>query len=207
MANLPYRFTYRMNEIVADIQKLKILGLIYDAYLSGLSLGGVSEMLFAKQVPTSSGKDRWATTVLFDILADDRYVHLVGLERFIAARFETERRSRFTQDTGKRKTTRYHSKNVLNGLFICGEYDKSYQMVQRASGEMVWRCTNRVEYGNRICKSSPIITDQEAIRFVCDASGSQQPDYEMIREKIASITVESDGTLTPDFQHRGLKKW
>jgi len=206
MANLPYGFTYRMNEIVVDTQKAKNVSMIYDAYLSGLSLGGVSQMLFEKQVSTPSGKDRWATTVLFDILTDGRYVHLVGFERFIAARFETEWRSRFDQDTGKRKTTRYHSKNVLSGLFICGECGKSYRRVQRASGEMVWRCTSRVEHGNRICKSSPTITDQEAIRFVSEILGDQQPDFEMIREKIVSIEVENDGTLTPDFQQSEVEE-
>ena len=206
MANLPYGFTYRMNDIVADIQKAKIVSMIYDAYLSGLSLGGVSEMLYEKQVATPSGKDRWATTVLFDILTDGRYVHLIGLERFIAAQFETERRSRFDQDTGKRKTTRYHSKNVLSGLFVCGECGKSYRRVQRASGEMVWRCASRVEHGNSICKSSPTITDQEAIRFVCETLGVTQLDHEMIREKLDSITVENDGTLTPDYQQSEVEE-
>ena len=199
MSGLLYGYTRSEIGIIADIPKAKVISMIYDAYLSGLSLGRTVDMLHEKQIPSPSGKERWSTAVLFDILTDGRYVHLVGFERFVASRFETDRRSRFDQDTGKRKATRYHSKNVLSGLFVCSECGRSYRRVQRASGEMVWRCANRVEHGNRICKSSPTITEEEAIRFVCETLGVSQLNYETIRESLISITVESNGKLTPDF--------
>ena len=71
---------------------------------------------------------------------------------------------------------------------------------------MVWRCANRVEHGNKICKSSSTITEEVAVRFVCDALGTSQLDHEAIREGLYSITVESDGILTLDFQQSELDK-
>jgi len=200
MNGLLYGFTRSKIGIIPDIPKAKVIGMIYDDYLSGLSLGGLVEMLHEKQIPSPSGKERWSTAVLFNILTDGRYSSLAGLDRFVAAQFETERRSRFNQDTGKRKTTRYHSKNVLSGLFVCGECGMSYRRIQRTSGEMVWRCANRVEHGKQKCKSSPTITEENAIRFVCETLGVQQPDHKMIIDTLVTIIVGGNGTLTPEFQ-------
>ena len=101
------------------------------------------------------------------MLSDPRYIPLVGFGQYVAVKFELEKRSNQDENTGNRKTTRYHSGNVLSGLFVCAECGRNYRRVQRARGEMVWRCANRVEHGNKICKSSPTITEAESVRFVC----------------------------------------
>jgi hypothetical protein len=199
MSGLLYGYTRSEIGIIADIPKAKVVDMIYDAYLSGLSLGRTVDMLHEKQIPSPSGKERWSTAVLFDILTDGRYVHLVGFERFVASRFETDRRSRFDQDTGKRKATRYHSINVLSGLFVCSECGRSYRRVQRASGEMVWRCANRVEHGNRICKSAPTITEEDAIQFICKAFDIPQLDQQMVRNYLDKIIVNQDGSVKPEL--------
>ena len=209
MANLPYGFTYCMNDIIQDIPKAKVVGLIYDSYISGISLSGISEMLYEKRIPTPSGKERWATTVLFDILSNNNYLHLVGLDRYLLAQGELNKRSKFDMDTGKRKTARYHSKNVLSGLFVCAECERNYRRVQRASGEIVWRCSNRVEHGNRVCKSSPTITEEEAIRFVCETLSIPQLDPQTVRDSLEVVVVNKDGSMTADliFPDPALKTW
>jgi len=174
--------------------------LIYESYLSGQSLSGLSKMLAEKSILSPAGKETWSNAALDKLLSNKKYIPIVGMEKYFAVQFEKDHRSVIDPDTGKRKTAKYDSRNVLSGLFVCGECGKSYRGVQRASGEMVWRCASRVEHGSRICKSSPTITEEAAIRFVCEALGVQQPDHEMIREAIVSITVESDGKLAPDFQ-------
>ena len=199
MANLPYGFTYHVNEIVPDVLRVKVVVQIYDSYISGLSLGGISDMLHEKGIPTPSGKEWWATTVLFEILTNNRYLSLVGLDRYLMVQGELNKRSKYDMDTGKRKTERYHSKNVLSGLFVCSECSRSYRRVQRASGEIVWRCANRVEHGSRVCKSSPTITEGEAVRFVCGVLDIPEIDQRTVLSSLETIIVNQDGSMAADL--------
>jgi len=203
VSGLLYGYTYCEKGIVADIPKAKVVAMIYDAYNSGFSLGGIVGLLHEKGIQSPSGEERWSTAVLHDIITDGRYVHLAGFECFAAAQFETERRSRFDSDTGKRKTTRYHSKNVLSGLFVCGECGRSYRRVQRASGEMVWRCANRVEHGNRICRSSPTITEKDATQFVCKTLDIPLLDQQVVRGSLEKVMVNQDGSMTQEHIYAG----
>ena len=81
MSGLLFGYTYSKKGIVADIPKAKVVGMIYDAYNSGLSLGDIVSLLHEKGIPSPSGKERWSTTVLYNILTDGRYVHIAGFER------------------------------------------------------------------------------------------------------------------------------
>jgi len=200
MNGLLYGYAYSGTRVVLDIPKAKVIGMIYDTYLSGISISGIAEMLHEKQIPSPSGKERWSTAVLSDIISDNRYLHLVGFDKYLMVQGERNKRSTFDLDTGKRKAARYHSKNVLSGLFVCAECGRNYRRVQRASGEMVWRCANRVEHGSRICKSSPTIMEEEAIRFVCDTLGVLELDPQAIRNSLESITVNHDGSLAPELK-------
>lgn len=137
MASTLYGYTRSIKEIVPEITKAPVVVMIYDAYLSGSSLGGLINLLQKKEIPSLSGKKYWSTAVLHKMLTDSRYIPLVGFEKYAAAQFELDHRSKIDEDTGKRKTTRYHSKNVLSGLFVCAECGRSYRRVQRASGEIV----------------------------------------------------------------------
>ena len=195
MASILYGYTRSERGIIVDTETAKNVTYIYDAYLSGASLNGLIKLLHENGVLTPSGKERWSTAVLHSTLTDSRYIPIVGFEKYTAAQFEVERRSQTDEYTGTRKTTRYHSGNVLSGLCICGECGRSYRRVQRASGEMVWRCANRVEHGTRICKSSPTITEQELTRFVYGVLNTTEVDLKQVRDSIESIIVNSDGTL------------
>ena len=199
MASIFYGYSRNTTGIVFDFNKALNVDLIYDAYISGASLSGLIKLLHEKGIPSPSGKERWSTAVLHSTLSDSRYIPIVGFEKYTAAQFELERRSQTDEYTGKRKTARYHSKNVLSGLCICGECGRSYRRVQRASGEMVWRCANRVEHGSRICKASPTITEQALISFLCDSLHVAEYDPQQVRGSIESITVNTDGSLTAEL--------
>ena len=157
-------------------------------------------MLAEKNRYSPTGKERWNTATLDKLLSNKKYYPVVGMEKYFAVQFEKNCRSSIGEDTGKRKSAKYDSRNVLSGLFICSECDKNYRRVQRASGEIVWRCASRVEYGNRVCKSSPTITEKEAIKFVCKTLNIAELEPQTIREALCSITVKRDGTFIPDLQ-------
>ena len=146
MASILYGYTRSEQGIIVDPQKSKTVKMIFDTYLSGVSLVQLIEQLHEENIPSPSGKEKWSSAMLHKMLSDSRYIPLVGFEQYIAAQFELEKRSNRDENTGNRKTTRYHSWDVLSGLFVCAECGRNYRRVQRASGEMVWRCVNRVEF-------------------------------------------------------------
>lgn len=197
MASILYGYTRKEQGIVPDIQKAKVIRFIYDTYLTGTPLAGIVELLYKENTPSPSGKERWSTAVLHKTLGDSRYIPLVGFEKYTAVQFELDKRANYDLDTGKRKTARYHSQNVLSGLLVCGECGRNYRRVQRASGEMVWRCANRVEHGSRICKASPTITEGKAMQFLCDTLGTANLEHQAVREALEAVVVNQEGNLTP----------
>ena len=86
--------------------------------------------------------------------------HIIDFGSFFMAQDEKGKRSNIDEDTGKRKAARYSSQNVLSGLLDCEECGANYRRITRPSGEIVWRCANRVEHGKRICKHSPSILEE-----------------------------------------------
>jgi hypothetical protein len=111
------------------------------------------------------------------------------------AQGELDHRSRNDLDTGKRKTARYSSSNVLGGLLVCAECGSRYRRVQRASGEIVWRCANRVEHGKEICKNSPTITEADYLKFLRDTLGVDNIDPQYIKAELESVYIKADGSL------------
>ena len=63
---------------------------------------------------------------------------------------------------------------------------------------MVWRCANRVEHGNRICRSSPTITEEDAIQLVCKTLDMPLLDQQIVRSSLEKVVVNQDGSLTPE---------
>jgi hypothetical protein len=131
-----------------------------------MSLAGLSGMLSEKNISSPTGKAKWTPAMLDKLIFNRKYVAVVGMEQYFAAQFEKDRRSVTDQDTGKRKAARYDSRNVLSGLLICAECGRSYRRVQRASGEIVWRCANRVEHGSRSGKLAPKFKSVQAMVLI-----------------------------------------
>jgi hypothetical protein len=198
MSRLPYGLAFNGIKIVPEPREAKVIQLIYNTYLTGTPLAGIVDLLYKENIPSPSGKERWSTAVLHKMLGDSQYIPVVSFKKYTAVQFELDKRANYDLVTGKRKTARYHSQNVLSGLFVCAECGRNYRRVQRASGEIVWRCANRVEHGSRICKSSPTITEEEAIRFVCEITGTAQLEDQAIKQSLESVIVNQDGSLTPE---------
>ena len=174
--------------------------MIFNTYLAGASLVQLIERLHEENISSPSGKEKWSSAVLHKMLGDSRNIPLVGFEQYVAAQFELEKRSNRDEDTGDRKAVRYHSGNVLSGLCVCAECGRNYRRVQRSSGEMVWRCANRVEHGNKICKSSPTVTEAEVIQFICDSLRIEEFGSQAVRDGIEIITVDCDGNMAVELK-------
>lgn len=192
---LPYGFMRASDShIILDPQKANIVKTIYQQYLSGMSLGRIADFLFEQQIPSPKGKSRWTQPVISNILSNQKYIgYIVSFDDFFLVQGEKGRRSNIDEDTNKQKATRYNSPSVLSGLLVCAECNHNYRRITRPSGEIVWRCANRVEYGKKFCKNSSLYCR-------CEKLDMRTFDEQKIKDRVDIILIHSDGSLQIEFQ-------
>lgn len=170
---IPYGFEKMPDGMVRMLaSQIEVVQRIYQSYIDGASLGGVAAELEASQVVAPSGNPKWSRSVIDKILSNCKYVpYAIPMTLFVAAQFEKDSRTNTqinSDGSTQKKTTRYSSQNVLSGLLVCAKCGSNYRRITRPSGEIVWRCADRVENGRRsMCKYSPTITDTVIKALIC----------------------------------------
>ena len=201
---LPYGFMQVPDgRIIVDPEKANIVRTIYQQYLSGMSLGRIADFLFEQHILSPKGKSRWTQPVLSNILSNQKYIgYIVNFDDFFLAQGEKGRRSNIDEDTNKRKATRYNSQSVLSGLLVCAECSRNYRRITRPSGEIVWRCANRVEHGKKFCQHSPSISEERIKELICEKLSMSAFDENQIKEQVDTILIHSDRSLQVELQQR-----
>ena len=185
--------------LVVIPEQAAIVQEIYRQYLSGNSLGGIADFLFQNDVPSPTGKEEWSKSVLDAMLTNNKYINtIIGFDDYFAVQVEKGKRSSVDEDTNQRKATQYYSKDVLSGLLFCKECGGVYRRITRPSGEVVWRCVNRVKHGKRVCQNAPSISEERLKQNICGMLGMEEFDPREVKEKLESIQVAADGTLNPE---------
>ena len=203
---LPYGFMLAPDgHIAIDQEKADTVKTIYQQYLSGMSLKGIADFLFTQGIPSPRGRPQWTQAVISDLLSNQRYIgSIISFDEFFLAQGEKGKRSNIDEDNNQRKATRYNSQSVLSGLLVCEECGHNYRRITRPSGEVVWRCANRVEHGKRFCKHSPSIPEQQIKDTICAKLHLGAFDEQIVNQHIDFITVQPDGTLEVETQQLGL---
>jgi len=144
--------------------------------------------------PSPTEKPTWGRTAVDDILSKGKYVPLIiSEEKFYAVQFEKDRRSNMN-DNRTRKTARYNSQNVLSGLLICGECGKNYRRITRSSGEVIWRCADKVENGKRAtCSNMATVSDEEIRGIICEQLSLEVFDEVAVQSAIEAIEISVEG--------------
>ena len=124
--SLPYGFMLTSDgHIIVDLEKANIVRIIYQQYLSGMSLGGSADF-FEHNIPSPKGKNHWTQPVLSNLLSNQKYIgYIVSFDDFFLVQGEKSRRSNIDEDTNQRRATRYNSQSVLSGLLVCSECNHS----------------------------------------------------------------------------------
>ena len=84
---------------------------IFSEYLNGLSIGRICERLEECGYISPARTPNWSRPSVDHILTKGYFSAIVSSEDFTATQFERESRSNTIEETGKRKTTRYHPSN------------------------------------------------------------------------------------------------
>ena len=111
---LPYGYVLVGEEIVIHKEKADVVRSIFEYYLAGASLGKIVDMLFTKGIPSPAANPKWTRAAVDKLLANKKYVPIVGVKVYLDAQFEKERRCNVDYEKAghPRKPTRYQSPSI-----------------------------------------------------------------------------------------------
>lgn len=108
---LPYGYVLVNEEIIVQEEKADVVRGIFEYYLAGASLGKIVDMLNAKGILSPSGNSKWGRAAVDKLLSNAKYIPIVGVETYMDAQFERDRRCNVDYDKAghPRKAVRYQS--------------------------------------------------------------------------------------------------
>ena len=77
-----YGYTHdESGKLIAEPQEAEIVRLIFDLYLGGMSLSGISKELQRRGVPSPTGKETWTPRAIDKLLSNEKYTGNVLLQK------------------------------------------------------------------------------------------------------------------------------
>ena len=111
---LPYGYVLADEELIVHGEKANVVRSIFEYYLAGASLGKVVDMLFTKGIPSPTGNPKWTRAAVDKLLANKKYIPIVGMKVYLDTQFEKEHRCNVDYDKAghPRKADRYRSPSL-----------------------------------------------------------------------------------------------
>ena len=111
---LPYGHVLSDDKIVMHEEKADVVRSIFEYCLAGASLGKIVDMLFEKGIPSPTGNPKWTRAAVDKLLANKKYVPIVGVKVYLDTQFEKNHRCNVDYDKAghPRKTVRYQSPSL-----------------------------------------------------------------------------------------------
>ena len=111
---LPYGYVLDGEKIVIHEERADTVRSIFEYYLAGASLGKIVDMLFTKGTPSPTGNPKWTRAAVDKLLANKKYVPIVGIKIYLDVQFEKDRRCNVDYNKARhpRKAVRYRSPSL-----------------------------------------------------------------------------------------------
>ena len=111
---IPYGYVLVGDRIATHEERADVVRSIFEYYLAGASLGKIVDMLFAKGVASPTGNTKWTRAAIDKLLANKKYIPIVGVDVYMDAQFERDRRCNVDYEKAghPRKSTRYQSPSL-----------------------------------------------------------------------------------------------
>ena len=111
---LPYGYILDGEKIVIHEERADTVRSIFEYYLAGASLGKIVDMLFTKGIPSPTGNSKWTRATVDKLLANKKYIPIVGMKVYLDTQFEKDLRCNMDYDKvgHPRKTVRYRSPSL-----------------------------------------------------------------------------------------------
>lgn len=190
---IPYGFRTDESNCGIHSCQAEVVKEIYSLYLNGYSLGRIAAHLAEQGIPSPTGKESWGRAAIDKLLSNHKYLcGIIPLDTFISVQEEKERRSNITTDS-QRKNSRYQSVHPYAGKLTCGHCDRSCRRITRPSGEIVWRCADRVENGRKAnCENRNSISNDTLTEAICNRLHLENISPEKMCSTVHSIRIYTD---------------
>ena len=111
---LPYGYVLVDEEVAIHEENANVVRSIFEYYLAGASLGKIVDMLFVKGIPSPTGKPKWTRAAVDKLLANKKYIPIIGMKVYLDTQFEKDHRCNVDYDKAghPRKSTRYQSPSI-----------------------------------------------------------------------------------------------
>ena len=111
---IPYGYVLVGEGIAIHEERADVVRSIFEYYLAGASLGKIVDMLFAKGIASPTGNSKWTRAAVDKLLANKKYIPIVGIGVYMDAQFERDRRCNVDYDKAghPRRSTRYQSPSI-----------------------------------------------------------------------------------------------
>jgi hypothetical protein len=193
-----------LGQITEYSQQATVVKTIFGLYLNGSSLEDIAKALEkVYHYPSPTNKQKWNRQTIVNILSNEKYTgsaeypEIINSKLFEQAVDLRKQRSNLDHDM-HRRAARYSSSDILFGIIVCGECGKNYRRITKHNSEIIWRCANRVEYGKKVCRRSPTVSDDIVKATIVQClknQGYQVSRYmgSIVLEHIEKIIIQSDG--------------
>ncbi len=151
------------------------------------------DCILHKQVKNNGEKDKY--------IVYDCHPAIIERDTYNRVQQELTRRGAISKRSPKAETEQGHyaSKYALSDILICGDCGTPYRRVTWTSHGhklIVWRCINRLDYGNRYCHDSPSINEEKLHNAIVYALNSAYADgekmLETIKQNITAVMIDKD---------------
>ncbi|WMC91301.1 recombinase family protein [Kineothrix sp. MB12-C1] len=85
MAYISYGFVQKQDGIFVELQQAEVVREIFQRYLNGDSLGGISDFLFGQGILSPTGPERWTRPAINKLLSNSKYIgYIISFEDYFA---------------------------------------------------------------------------------------------------------------------------
>lgn len=125
-------------------------------------------------------------------LVENNHEGIVSRETYRAVQAEFARRSSRRSQNKKAVTglSCFTSKYALSDRLICGECGSSYRRctwTRKSGKKIMWRCSSRLDYGSKYCKSSPSIEEELLHRAILEAINSAMDEKPLLVQQLTNV--------------------
>ena len=106
-------YGYQKNEngeLIVCHEQAEVVCLIFDLYLGGNSLSGISKELRSRGIPSPTGKEKWTSCAIDKILSNEKYIGDVMLQKTFRKNVFTDKQ---TRNQGEKARYVYENKRCL----------------------------------------------------------------------------------------------
>ena len=160
----------------------------------------VGDMLMQKTFRTDciSKKVKKNNGELAKYLISNNHPAIIDRGTFKLVQMERARRmgKRKISDKATTELGKYSGKYALSELLICGECGSPYRrrtINSHGKKLIYWRCLNRIEHGDKYCKKSIGIQEEQLHRAICRGISSIAPEKEKVLEAVRTALEFSIG--------------